>query len=68
MNQFVQDKGVPGLSADERAKVWNLCYSCFKSMNVMVQFTYSVTVQFFKIHNKLIIYKYMENYMYEETY
>jgi len=32
----------------------------------MVQFTYGVTVQFFKIHNKLIIYKYMENY--EETY
>ena len=26
MNQFVQDKGTQSLSADERAKVWNLCF------------------------------------------
>lgn len=26
INQFVQDKGTQGLSADERAKVWNLFF------------------------------------------
>lgn len=35
MNQFVQDKGATGLSADERAKVCCVFYFILSNVNVM---------------------------------
>jgi len=64
MNQFVQDKGTQGLSADERAKVWNLFFFLYNYVfyTIATLPTVLLSVQFFKTHNITNNYsQYMEN-------